>query len=539
MNANLPTLPSMFRLHRGPLFWPVFAFGLCLFALIRWMPGVTQDVVPGDVLYLDQAYVQVLRDQPGTYGLLEGVPQTFGARVLPRYLMAVVSTFTGDTERAGLWLSLVGVVGAFSGMYLLCISIFPFRAFAVATIAAFAGLGAVQMGLSPDPSIALGMALVVWGVVSCFSALEKVLPERVFLSGFLIGLAGYIHIELSLIWVLLALYLLSMGLYNSPAKARGVPLVGMALGGLLMVLATLWPMIDRNLFLAQSPILPGYDAQLLLGAPASAHASAHASLMSLDLWPRFLSGFRMLATDPTALGIFAGLLWPIGLLICTVMNRHKALPYFWVPFIVLWVSLLTVMSPVTGMSSFQACLRITSPLLIPFAVLVLVYPLFAWFQSHSAPPGRLALGSAVLVVVAFGMALVPTRWMLKGFETDGAGDTGMDAVVRLFEEEPTLRNAPLLTDRPGMFLGFGKQQVYGLNGETDWEIMLAKTSEGSIQAEALLSYLQAHDIRMIHLARHDDPLLDQLTSVPGFPGGELMQVAPPHRVYRLHDSESL
>jgi hypothetical protein len=522
------TLPGSFRLHRGPLFWPVFGLGLCVFAMARWLPGVETGVAPDDVLFLDQAYVQVLRNQPGTYGVLEGVPQTFGARVLPRYLMAVVSTFTGDIERAGLWLSLAGLVAALAGMYSLCLSIFPFRAFAVATVTAFAGAGAVQMGLSPDPAIALGMALVVWGVASFFSALEKVMPERIFLSGFLIGLAGYIHIELSLIWVLLALYLISMSLYDSPARARGVPVTGMAFGGLLMVLAVLWPMIDRNLFLAQSPILPGYDAELILGAPEAARAGA-----GVEFLPRFLTGFRMLATDPGALGIFAGLLWPLGLVLCTVLNRHKALPYFWVPFMVLWVLMLTVMSPVTGMSSFQACLRITTPLLLPFAVLVLVYPLFYWFQSHTAPPGRLALGGAGLTALAFSMAVLPR--IVGGSLSTEERPASMEPVIRLFEGNAELRNTPLLTDRPGAFLGHGKQQVHGLNGETDWAIMLAKTADGSIQAAALLDYLRANNIRTIHLTRHDDPLLGKLEGVSGFPGGELIRVAPPHRVFRLRD----
>ncbi|MCC5846261.1 MAG: hypothetical protein JJU05_18590 [Verrucomicrobia bacterium] len=527
------TLPAVFRLHRGPLFWPVFAFGLCVFALSRWLPGVNGSAGTDEARFLDQAYVQVLRDQPGTYGVLEGVPQTFGARVLPRVLLAGVSTFTGDIERAGLWLSLAGLVAALAGMYWLCLSVFPFRAFAVATVAAFAGLGAVQAGLSPDPSIALGMALVVWGVASFFSSLEKVMPERVFLSGFLIGLAGYVQIELSLIWVLLALYLISQTFYNSPAKARGVPLTGMAFGGLLMVLAVLWPMIDRNLFLAQSPILPGYDAQLLLGAPAASRAAG-----DLDLINRFLTGFRMLAADAGALGIFAGLLWPLGIVLCTVLNRHKALPFFWVPFMVLWVVVLTVMSPVTGMTSFETCLRITTPLLIPFAVLVLVYPLFHWFQSHEAPPGRLALGGAGLTAVAFGMAVLP-RIAGGAAAEPGERVRGMDVVIRLFEENADLRNDPLLTDRPGLFLGHGKQQVHGMNGETDWSIMLAKTADGSIQADALLGYLRQHNIRTIHLARHDDPLLDRLADLPDFQGGELMTVAPPHRVYRLHDFEPL
>ncbi len=527
------TVPAFLRLHRGPLFWPAFAFGLCVFVFSRWLPGVSDGGNPGDVLFLDQAFVQVLQEQPGVYGVLEGVPQTFGARVLPRYLLAGVSIFTGDLARAGIWLSLAALVVALAGMYELSLSIFPFRPFAIATVAAFAGLGAVQSGLAPDPSVALGMALVVWGLTSFFTALEKVIPERIFLSAFLIGLAGYVQIELSLIWVLLASYLLSLTLYNSPARSRGVPLVGMAFGGLLMVLAVLWPMINRNLLLAQSPILPGYDAQLLLGAPA-----ASSTANSLGLTSRFLNGFRMLATDAGALGIFIGLLWPLGIVLCTLLNRHKALPFFWVPFMILWVLVLTVMSPVTGLTSFQTCLRITTPLLAPFAVLVLVYPLFHWFQSHEAPPGRLALGSAGLVAAAFFCAVLPRVLTGGAVETDGT-HARMEVVIRLFEEQPELRNSPLLTDRPGIFLGHGKQQVHGLNGETDWSIMLVKTSDGSIQPEALLAYLRQNDIRVIHLARHDDPLLEQLAGVQDFPGGELMKVAPPHRVYRLNSFEPL
>lgn len=523
-----PQARSTFALHRGPLFWPVFAFGLCVFALSRWLPGDAGGQLTDEAWSLDQAYVRVFREQPGTYGVLEGVEQTLGARVLPRVLLAGVSVFTGDILRAGLWLSLSALVAALAGMYWLCLSIFPFRAFAVATVAAFAGLGAVHAGLSPDPSIALGMALVVWGVLLFFSALEKVIPQRVFASAFLIGLAGYIQFELSLLWGILALYLLSQTLYASSAKARKVPLAGMAFGGLLMVLAVLWPMIHRNILVAQSPVLPGYDAELILGAPSESAA------VNLNLPARFLTGFRMLATDSAALGIFAGLLWPLGILLCTVLNRHKALPYFWVPFMVLWILLLTGMSPVTGMSSFETCLRITTPLLIPFAGLVLVYPLFAWFQSHEAPPGRLALGGAVLTLMAFGMAVLP-RILHRTGGGMAEDSQAFSSVIRLFEGNAELRNDALLTDRPGLFLAHGKERVHGLNGETDWEIMTTKTADGTLRAEKLLEYLRAHNIRTLHLARHDDPLLERLERVPAFQGGELIQVVPPHRVYRLHD----
>lgn len=523
-------VPPVFRLNRGPLFWPVFAFGLVVFALSRWLPGVQPGPGAEEARFLDQAFVRVLQERPGTYGILEDVPQTFGARVLPRYLLALVSVATGDTARAGLWLSLAGLVAAMAGMYSLCLSLFPFRPFALASVGAFAGLGAVQMAFSPDPSIALGMALVVWGVVSFFSSLENVRPERIFLSGFLIGLAGYIHIELSLMWILLALYLLSLGMHNSPARARGMPLAGMAFGGVFMVLAVLWPMIDRNLMLAHSPILPGYDAERLLGAPPAADAAG----AGVDWVRRFLNGFFMLARDAGALGIFAGLLWPLGIVLCTVLNRHKALPYFWVPFIILWVMILTGMSPVTGVNSFETCLRITTPLLMPFAILVLVYPLFYWFQRHEAPPGRLALGAAGLTVVAFGVVVLP-RLAGGGHAEVPEWTERMNRVIGLFESRPELRNEPLLTDRPGMFLGHGKQRVHGLNGETDWSIMLAKTADGSIQPEVMLSYIQQHGIRTIHLARHDDPLISRLERVPGFPGGELLPVPPPHRVFELRD----
>lgn len=497
-------------LRQAPLYWIALASALFVFALTRWILGPVDPSPAHDQALLDIGFVNHLRADLRTYSVVEGVDQTFGPRVLSRFLTAIVSRITGDIARAGVWLSLAGVTATFAALYALCRSIFPLRGFPAVVMLAFAGLGAAQHAVSPDPAPALGMALVTWGVGFFFSALDKSLPGRVFLSAILIGLAAYIRIELALIWVLLAMYLLAQLAYDSPSKAKGLPLLGMAVGGLLQVALILWPMFDRNLSLATSPVLPGFDTEFFFGGTAS-----DGDPVKFHFFSRFASGFTTLATSRGGLGIFAGLLWPVGVVLSFIMNRHKAIPFFWVPFVLLWVLLLTLVSPVTGFTSFRECLWITSPLLLPFSVLPPMFVLYQWMQKQTRPRSVVIRLWIVLGLGAYFFTLVPTlATPARGpYRLDSAAD---EELVAFFENAPGLLDLPLVTDRPGLFLAAGKAHVHGLHGETNWRIVQHKTRDGNIGMEGLRDFLndESRTLRadkepvewLVHLTKVDSDL---------------------------------
>lgn len=516
----------MKRLRTPRHAWIPFAVGVLLFAVTHWLPGMDPARPEADLFQLDQGYVEALRSHPGRYSVLEDQNQAFGAHVLTRLLLTGLSTLTGDQARSGIWLSLVGLIATLAALYPLCRSVLPLRGFALAAICALAGAGAMRDGLSPDPSQALGMALVSWGVALFVSSLHRNIPERMFLSATLVALAGYLRIELSLLWVLLALYLVALAALDSHHRDRGFPLLGMALGGLLMVALLLWPLLHRNLLLTGTPILPGGDSERIFGAEAG--------LAGVGQTPPFVrlgQGIRMLAVSPTGVGIFLGMLWPVGLLISTFINRHRAAPAFWLPVLGGWLLLLTLLSPVTGEKSFLECLRISVPLFLPFAVLVPVYGYFQWLQAddrrHDGLPGWWILALGVYL-----LALIPG---VMRSSTDGASEERDAELLQYFAGSTTLKATRLLTDQPGMFLAAGKRGVYGLNGETDWEILTAKYDNGEFKEDALITYLQTQKIGLIHLSDPMYPLIDKLELAAGnrLRFRQIDGISPPHRVYQL------
>lgn len=522
----LKDLPG--KLQRAPLTWIGFGLGLLVFALTRLSPATDWVRPPGEQAVLDQGVVLRLQQDPGAYELIDGKPQTYGAHVLPQYLRTLVSRATGDSGRAGVWLSVLGVVATFGGMYALARRVLPLRGFCMATLVALGGLGTLHYAVSPDPAVALGMALVVWGMAYFLSALERRLPHRVFLSGLMFGLAGYIRFELGVLWVLLAAHLISLMFYDNPARRKGLPLTAMALGGLLTVALVMWPMLSRNLILSGAPVLPGYDADLILGAPAALGGGGP------PFGPRFWRGLRVLMFDQAGAGIFAGLMWPVGMVVSLVALRDKRVVFNWIPFLLGVLALLTVMSFVTGPGSFEECLRVIGPLLLPFAVLPVGYVVFRWLQDR--PRGATAATRA-WCLAGLGVYLMVQLPHLFPREFEGRlrQANEREALVEDFAAQPeSLLARPVLTDRPGGLLAAGKTGVYGLNGETDWRILTSKFADGSPRPGLLLEYLRENRITLVHLSNPDDPLVDLLAmreNAPEF--REVEGFTTPHKVFRV------
>ena len=182
---------ALFRtLDRAPLYWLAVALGLAVFGLNRLLPQGLWRQPGSEQKWLDQAFVESIRTHQGAYELVPGVPQTYGSHVLPQYARAGVSFVTGDADRAGIWLSLVGVVATIAGLYVLAIRIHPYRGFAVITVLASGALATLHLAVSTDPSAALGMALVVWGMAFFLTALTKSAPTIYLSPVFCLGWPG-------------------------------------------------------------------------------------------------------------------------------------------------------------------------------------------------------------------------------------------------------------------------------------------------------------------------------------------------------------
>jgi hypothetical protein len=516
-------------LDQAPMFWVAVGLGFLIFSTNRILPGINWDAVNSEQSVLDQGFVQALRNQQWQYQAVPGIPQTFGAHVLPQYLRTLVSQSTGDSGRAGIWLSLLGISATLCGLYPLCLRIFPMRGFGVVTVAAAGALGALQFALSPDPSAALGMALVVWGMVLFLTAITKHHPHDVFASGLLFGLAGYIRIELSLMWIFLALYLICLSLFQPAIHKNGQSYFPMALGGLFTVLLVLWPMLNRNIQLSGSPILPGFDAEMVLDAPRLVGQAAPTAFIT-----RVGQGLKLLMLSHRGPGVFAGLLWPLGVVICLLIGRHKKIPYFWLPVIISMLICLSALSYVTGFQSYRESLLILTPLLFPFAVLPAAFVIHHWMQSAYRPER-----DCQRVWLLCGLGLWMMIQLPHFFRMGTSGNTiHAQKRITLIQEFSTLPagqvQANLLSDMPGSFLTAGKANVIGVHGETDWQILTAKYANGAFQIQKLRDYMQDRQITLIHLSDVEDPLADLLAQSENAPGlVQLNSFSPPHRVFRV------
>lgn len=525
-------MSSSFSLNpakHAPIFWTAFASSLLLFSALRVLPPLRASTVRTEAFALDLGFVQQLSTTNLSYSVIPDVPQTFGERVLPRYLLALGSMVTGKPEATGLTISLMSLVATLAGVCLLARMVLPSREFMVVCGLTTASISGIQLGFSPDPSMLLGSAFVIWAFYFFLSAVGDGWPYRIFLSAQLIGLAAYIRLELAFLWVPMALYLIGVGFFKTPPKAKGLPLVAMALAGIFQMALILWPMMDRNLQLTGIAILPGLDAERVLGvsgAPAS-----------FSLAGRLVEGLKILMLDRTGLGVFLGLLWPVGMVMVSLRYKHASAPFVWVVLPFLLLLGLVLLSPVTGRESFRESLTMLTPSLIPLAVYPLAWILMQALDSTEKTAKSVFTAWTIVGGVSVLMALLPTLTHAsrgQGYTSVAEGDT---ALLEWFENDGRLRNASLMTDRPGMFLRAGKQEVFGVRGETDWRVFAARKADGSVDAFRFNQFLKDNEIVLLHLAQIDNPLVEQLRAESNAPTFRPAQITPPHRVFLLQWSE--
>jgi hypothetical protein len=370
------------------------------------------------------------------------------------------------------------------------------------------------------------MALVVWGMAFFLTALTEGKPYHVFASGAAFGLAGYIRIEFALIWGVLAVYLLALQLFHSKARSQEASAGSMALGGLLTVAIMLWPLVHRNIRLAGTPLLPGHDAELILGAPAAAGTQ-----LATPYLVRLLEGLGHVALSPAGPGIFAGLLLPIGLVLGLLIGRHAKLPFFWIPVLAVTVCCLTALSWVTGLESYLETLGVLTPVLLPFAFLPIAVLLERVLDQSERSPGfcRAVWGGAAGVFLI--IILIPG--LLAGRKSE-ADERTAELRQDFAGLPPAVRNATLLTDVPGPFVSAGKRNVIGTRGQTDWRILVTSTAYGGFQTEDLLRYLKDQGVELLHLSDPEDPLVDRLKLEPNAPEfTPVNRLAPPHRLFSV------
>jgi hypothetical protein len=302
----------------------------------------------------------------------------------------------------------------------------------------------------------------------------------------------------------------------------------MALGGLLLVALMLWPMVHLNMKIAGSPILPGPDADLILGAPVEAGTRGPSFI------GRLMLGYRILLLDPVGLGMLAGLVWPVGMVISLLTHRHKAVPCFWLPFLFLMMILLTVSSFVTGEDSYVECLQMIAPVLLPFSALAVVYPFFRWMQQEprTLMQSRKVWGLALLIVYMMVQLPHVFRELLDLTSAARLDEMRKLQLVELFRTyEGISAEEPILTDLPGVLLqaGWKQEGVIGVGGETDHWIQHHRYSNGNLdpRPDELPKYLVSRNVRYLHLSRPEgvaeltsaleqDPSILSVRPVPGF-----------------------
>lgn len=513
-------------LDQAPMFWLAVSLGVFFFSLNRTLPDGTWDTPMTEQQLLDRAYIEAIRTG-GSYEVVPDTPQVFGPHTLVHYLRSTVALVTGDAERAGIWLSIAGVLGTLTGLYLLAMRIYPMRGFAVGSVCAAGALGTTHFAISPDPSVALGMGFVVWGMAQFLTALTDSQPTGVFFSGVLFGLAGYIRIELSLIWLFLALYLVALHFLQSKKRENETSAISMALAGLFSLLFVLWPMVHRNVQLAGSPILPGYDAEWILGAPLMPGES-----VSFQFFGRFLMAFFHTTFGPNGPGVFAGLLWPIGMGLALFVGRHKHIPYFWFPVLIANLAGMTLLGTMTGRESMLQTLEILTPLLVPFAFLPIVLFLEQLFSRSEFSTDQMRL-CWIGAVVGF-VILIQIPNYLRNPRRNTI-PIPPESWVEIYGKLPAeIRDATVLSDRPGALVSAGKFNVIGTKGQTDWSILSTATASGNFRYEALLKFLRNRNVQVIHLADRENDLVDQLKLLDGASEFTVVKPVPsPYRVYQI------
>ena len=513
-------------LDRAPLYWMAVALGVVVLGLNlhRFSGGEARGATEQN--YLDDAFVESLRSGDFYYGLLPDTPQTFGSHVLPQALTAAVSSITGDADRAGMWLSLVGVTGVLTGLYLVAIRIYPLRGFALATVVAAGGLAPLRDAISPFPSTALGMGLVVWGMALFLMALTDKKPHYIFASSICFGLASYIRIEFVLLNLILAFYLIQLNLFQASARRREPSALSMALGSLFTLAIVLWPLVHRNIMIAGTPLLPGHDAELILGAPSTVGGD-----LATPYLERFVQGLLQLTVSPSGPGIFAAILLPIGLVVGLILARHAKLPFFWIPVVLTTLVGLTALSWITGAESYLETLGMLTPVLLPFSFLPIAFVIERVLQASSRSAGVCRLCWAGVVVICLLLVQVPNFFPSLEEPSPSLDPSLVDQFAEL---PPRIQAASLLSDQPGVFVRGGKRNVIGTRGQTDWSILAASTSNGGFQPDQLLTYLEVQEVEVIHLADPENPLISRLELEPNAPRFEPVSgLALPHRLFSI------
>lgn len=514
-----------------PMFWNAFALSLLFFAITRFIPGLSWTAAVGDAHALDLGVVTRLQENPMFYGISEELPLLLGPRTMIRYLLLAVGSLIGSWPAAGVWISLVATVATIAGVIRLAHTVLPLREYTLLCGVAAAGLGAFHFGWSADPAVAVGSALLIWSLYFYLSMFENGTPHRVLISALLIGLAAYIRIEMMLIAVPMILYLALVGFVHPTPRVKQLPRPAMALSLFFMLALMLWPMVDQNMVqTGSSPILPGYDAQQISGAPGMPGA--------VPLGGQFLLALKTLALDPQGLGLVFGVLWVIGLVYLHLWEvKRQTAPWAWAVIPVFWLLSLLFTSPMLGNEGFQETLRMGAPMLLPLALYVPGKLTYELLQKNTFADDRRYVYWLACCAGGYLLALLPGLFLAQR-GSDPFAVTSETALIQAFEERPALRNERLATDRPGLFLQAGKREVFGLRGETDWRIFTLKNADGRLDPERTAAFMRRENIRLLHLSSLDHPLASALAALPNPPEMVQIPTTAPHRVFALRWPEA-
>ena len=416
--------------------------------------------------------------------------------VIWRLMLALGGWITGDFRATAYLLgAILSVV-----TLLLCLRLarflFPFPPFILYTAVLVAiaprlvidGVSGTSMALATTLVTAAGL-LHIEGL----SGRRHTLPVG---SAIFIGLAMWIRIEFSLLWVLFILHALIVG----PFKERGeyfAEIIAHAITGIVVIILCILPMLIWNYQLLKVPWPQAIGAPLTVDAMASGNQSVMSGFrMSMsNLLPAFARWNQVPAMGVFLVNFFAwcGAVFILGL----SMGRVEERPYTLVLFILVLLPVLyALIYPYVGWVNAGLVFGSLGPICViaaafgMFRVPFIAEGLYRrWKQGLPAATGFNVWWSVMGTIVILA-CFVSNRSLLRirgeQLQETMAARESLATALRVGE----IKGEKILTDAPGWISYELKRPVIDLDGEGSPRILTCLDEQGRIDPSKLKSYLQ-------------------------------------------------
>lgn len=462
----------------------------------------------------DEAYTDlaVARNLAGSfsYGMQPEGRMPATENIIWRLMLAMGGWITGDFRAASYLLGAVFSVVTLLLCLRLARFLFPFPPFILYTAVLVAIAPRLVMDGVSGTSMALATALVTG---ACLFHIEGLSGRRHTLpvgSAIFIGLAMWIRIEFSLLWVLFILHALIVG----PFKERGeyfAEILAHAITGIVVIILCILPLLIWNYQLLKVPWPQAVGAPLTVDAMASGSQSAMSGLsMSFS---HLLTSFGWWNQVP-AMKIFlvsffawCGAVFILGL----SFGRSEERPYTLVLFLLLLLPVLyALVYPYVGWKNAGLVFNTLGPLCVITASFgVFRIPFIAeglyrkWKQGVPTATG-FNIWWAVMGTILMLACFINNRNLLKV-------RTGqLQEMMSVREQVATalrvgeVKGESVLTDAPGWISYELKRPVVDLNGEGNPHILTCLGEQGRVDPSKLKAYLEEGRPDLLAIWREDD-----------------------------------